>query len=159
MKRYYQQHEFTGDLLDLIRQISQKGFKPNYIAGIVRGGLVPAVYLAQYYGISVIPVRCSTRDLNEPVNVAELVEIVRKGGSVLIVDDIVDSGSTFAKIHAMLKDELQPFELSNKVRTAALFWNPSQDEFDPDFHVNELDRSEDDSWIVFPYEEFWRGLS
>lgn len=159
MKRYYQQHEFTGDLLDLVRQISQKGFKPNYIAGVVRGGLVPAVYLAQYYGISVIPVRCSTRDLNEPVNVTELIDAVKNGGCVLIVDDIVDSGSTFAKIYEGLQEGLGPFELGNRVRSAALFWNPAQDEFDPDFYVNEINRTEDDTWIVFPYEEFWRGLS
>lgn len=55
-------------VLDICRQISKSNWKPDYIVGISRGGLVPAVMLSHYLDIPMKPLQVSLRDGGECVS-------------------------------------------------------------------------------------------
>ena len=86
-----------------------------------------------------------------------LAEEIAQGKKALILDDINDTGETFAWI----KDD---FETSapadwldiwgNTVRWATIIDNvPSK--FEIDYTSIEINKAENPEWIVFPFEEWW----
>lgn len=112
-------------VLDICRQISKSNWKPDYIVGISRGGLVPAVMLSHYLDVPMKPLQVSLRDGGECVSDCGMAEdalgypkqevfiedendlgaVLDAAGSlleqgenyknILIVDDINDTGATF----------------------------------------------------------------
>ena len=49
-KVYYSWKDVQGAVIDIARQLQQDNWKPDYIVGITRGGLIPATLLSQYLG-------------------------------------------------------------------------------------------------------------
>lgn len=112
-------------VLDICRQISKSNWKPDYIVGISRGGLVPAVMLSHYLDVPMKPLQVSLRDGGECVSDCGMAEdalgypkqerfvadendiagvfdaassLLEEGSNfkhILIVDDINDTGATF----------------------------------------------------------------
>ena len=92
------------------------------------------------------------------------------GKQILIVDDINDSGATFNWIvndwtmslspefvqsHLpYLPDERKVLWRRN-VRFAVLTENLASEFNDVDYCVEEVNKAEDDVWIVFPWEQWW----
>jgi xanthine phosphoribosyltransferase len=118
------QHELNGLVSRICRNIYFSGWKPDYIVGITRGGLIPAVMISQYLGIPMYTLGVSLRDGSEsesnlwmaedalgpnsrerfienPVDVAGIFEaasdLLENGTykEILLVDDINDTGATF----------------------------------------------------------------
>lgn len=54
--------QFTGLVGKLCRDISVSGFKPDYIVGLTRGGLLPAVMISHYFGVPMHSLSISLRD-------------------------------------------------------------------------------------------------
>jgi hypoxanthine phosphoribosyltransferase len=109
----------------LCRDISNSNWRPDYIVGISRGGLVPAVMISHYLNVPMKPLQVSLRDGGECVSDCGMAEdalgypkqerivedendiasILDAAGSlleegenfknILIVDDINDTGATF----------------------------------------------------------------
>ena len=50
-KEYYSVGKVKGLVLDLIKQVSNDNWKPDYIVGINRGGLTPAVMISHFMNI------------------------------------------------------------------------------------------------------------
>ena len=51
-KQIYYNDEFVkGAILEIVRQIYTANYRPDYIVGLKRGGLVPAVMLSHYLDI------------------------------------------------------------------------------------------------------------
>jgi hypoxanthine phosphoribosyltransferase len=121
-KIYYNWDQVEGACLDIARQLNVDNWRPDYVVGITRGGLVPATLLSQYMGVKMYTLNVSLRDHNEGesnlwmaedafgyVNKEDR-EIVTIEGSgiplesdpsdpsirkkILIVDDINDTGAT-----------------------------------------------------------------
>ena len=118
------QCEAQGLVANIARNILVGNWKPDYIVGIVRGGLVPAVMLSHYLNIPMHTLNVSLRDgeggesnlwmaedalgpnsrerfIENPVDVAGILEaasdLLENGGTyknILIVDDINDQGTT-----------------------------------------------------------------
>ena len=109
---------------DLRSQIEESGITLHSITGIPRGGLVAATCLSHALGLPYIPFEAA-KDTPE-----------RRRQFILVVDDICDTGKTFQDI------EVYGFQ------TAALFLRLDSP-FKPEF-ISRI--SEDDSWIVFPWE-------
>ena len=118
------QHELNGLVSKICRDIYFSGWKPDYIVGITRGGLIPAVMISQYLGVPMHTLGVSLREqlggesnlwmaedalgpnsrerfIENPVDVAGVLEaasdLLENGTykEILIVDDINDTGATF----------------------------------------------------------------
>lgn len=130
------------------RQVYQSSWRPDYVAGVLRGGMVPAVHLSHWLNVPLITVEWSLRDFECSIIPDRLINCLQDHKQVLLVDDICDSGSTFSQI----VDCLDQHANTNLLRTACLHYNISQTEFEADFYHIELNKEEDDSWIVYPWE-------
>lgn len=180
-KIYYTWQQVEGAVLDIARQMSIDNWKPDYIVGITRGGLVPANLLSQYTGIKMHTLNVSLRDGNESESnlwMAEdaigvvspderhiwgdhkHLECLKK--KILIVDDINDQGSTINWIKndwpaGCFPDSDEWSQIwGDNVRFAVLTHNMSSNFKDPDYFVWEVNKSEEDCWLVYPWEEFWK---
>ena len=71
------------------------------------------------------------------------------GGNSIVVDDINDSGNTFQIVWDELGlDEIDP----SVVRFAAMTENLSSEFGNVSYHWDEVNKAEDDVWLVYPYE-------
>lgn len=166
--------------MDIIRQITLSGYKPDYVVGITRGGLVPALLISQYFNIPMNTLRVSLRDHLETecntwmsedafgyVSSEEQVVTksrwdVSKRKNILIVDDINDSGATIEWIKkdwqlSCLPDEQTRDTIWNKnVKFAVLVNNEASNFKDIDYTSMSINKAEEDSWIEFSWENWWK---
>ena len=107
MEKFYITWEEVEELVDLLaKQIAQSGYQIEYIFGLQRGGLIPAVLLSHKLGIPMTQ------------------ELTRQ--NTLIVDDICDSGKTFHEL----------FLKYPKAKFACLHFKPHTSCFKPEFSAN-----------------------
>ena len=129
-KRFVSYSKYSMILYELVEKIKNSKKKFDYVCGLTRGGLPIAVHLSHNLNCKFI-------------TQLELAEIVIAGYSVLIVDDISDTGKSFEGIKVFLK------EISlNKESFASLFYK-KRSSIKPDYFVNEIP---DNEWIIFPWE-------
>ena len=160
-KRYISQKEIETGVLDIVSQMYSDDWRPDYIVGVTRGGLIPAVLMSHYTGIRMETIDVRLRDSeNSPEHALWMAEDAGAGKRILILDDINDTGETFSWIkedwqaNAYPKDEIWNDVWGNNVRFAAIIDNvPSK--FDLDYTSIEINKAEDPAWIVFPFEEWW----
>lgn len=160
-KIIYTNEQMRGDLQEIIRQMTSEGFAPDVVVGIARGGLVPATMLSHYLGKPLMVINYSLRD-NKVSRISEVNDIVKLYSTmqnVLIVDDICDSGDTLAKVYSDIREETKdiPGHALGNLKTAVLWNNVSQDVFEADYVGREISRAEDERWVIFPYEEWWKA--
>lgn len=166
-KVYYTWKDVEGAVIDIARQLYADNWKPDYIVGLTRGGLVPANLLSQYTGIKMHTLDVSLRDGDGGESNLWMAGDAFGHGqevakNILIIDDINDSGATLNWIKEDWKSSCFPtephwnFVWGNNVRTAVLTHNLSSDFKDPDYHVWEVNKAEDDCWLVYPWEDFWK---
>ena len=171
-KIYYTWQQVEGACLELARQIQASNWKPTYIVGITRGGLIPANLLSQYMNVPMHTLNVSLRDADNPpesnlwmaedafgYNAAE-----EDGDplckNILVVDDINDQGSTIAYIKedwrsgCLPNDERWNHVWDQNVRFATLTNNLASKQ-DVDYSVWEVNKAEEDCWLVYPWEEYW----
>ena len=134
-KLWYSWEEMRRDVNVLARDIVLDKFDPNVIVGLSRGGLTPGVMLSHWFKKPFKPVKSSLRDFPEWEDYLPKPTDER----VLIVDDICDSGETFAKMQSWIKGHRKnsPLDLPVDVRFASLWWNNECD-LEPTYYVNEI---------------------
>jgi xanthine phosphoribosyltransferase len=144
-----------GDIMLMAKRLHGKlqdtGVSYDHIAGVTRGGLVPAGLLAQSLDINQVDVlgarsyQGTVKRGSPSLLRAESVIIDRlrsKGPTLLIVDDIVDTGDTFKMIREVLPD-------ATYVALCTKLDNPGI----VDYYGFPMPQSD---WIVFPWEaETW----
>lgn len=143
------QPEFLTAVHYVATRIRESGWEPNFIIGIGRGGLTPAVYLSHATGVPMLSVDHSS---HIPDFAAEL--LVKLGGMsgehrLLFVDDINDSGTTITHIKAAIHEA--GGDLGN-VRFATLIDNIVSAER-VDYRFRTIDRTANKDWFVFPWEQ------
>lgn len=169
----------------IIRKIYDDDFKPDYIVGLTRGGLIPAVMLSHYLNVPMYSLHVSLRDdhsnncetncwMSEdafgyvPLEEQEIIKSrwdITKKKKILIVDDINDSGATFDWIKQDWEGSCFPKEKStwnavwgNNVRFAVLVNNLNSAFQEVDYFGTEINKLEDpDLWINFPWEHWWEN--
>jgi len=131
---------------DLARTIADDGYRPDLILGIARGGLFVAGsigYALEVKNTYLINVEYYTGvDERLPVPVAlppvpELVDLAE--ASVLIADDVADTGHTLAFVHEFCRGKVE------QLRTAVLYQKPFST-IDCEYVWRRTDR-----WIEFPW--------
>lgn len=132
----------------IARKINKSGFKPDLVIGVARGGLVPARIVcdflhhkeltsinAEHWGIA------STLG-NARIKYPLPEEIDISGKSILVVDDVADTGETFQVI---VKNILE--RSPSEVRTA-VFQYKTCSAFKPDYWG---EKHNGWKWIVYPW--------
>ena len=154
---YYVAYEaFLSDLEAIACQMDADPWKPDFLVGVGRGGLVPAAYLSHRTGINLLSVDHSAGDAAFADELlAKLAAKSREGDRILIVDDINDSGSTIAYLREVLVSHgcSEP-----NIRVAVLINNVSS-KARVEYAGTHIDRLKDKRWFVFPWEAMAKAES
>jgi hypoxanthine phosphoribosyltransferase len=140
--------------------VLEDGFRPNFIVGIWRGGAPIGISVQEYFdfkGIETdhIAVRTSSYygigKQSKEIRVHGLhylIENANAEDSLLIVDDVFDSGRSVDALIAQIRS-LSRKNTPQDIRVACPWYKPKNTQVDmkPDYYV----RSSDD-WLVFPHE-------
>ena len=156
-------NKFKGLVAEICKQISADNWRPDYIVGIIRGGLLPAVMISHYFNIPMKPLQVSLRDGGDCVSDLGMAEDAFDGKNILIVDDINDQGTTLNWIMKDWPGGCLPYDerwehiWGSNVRFAVVVDNlSSQCAIGMHYWGMEINKAEDDVWIDFPYEEWWK---
>ena len=163
-KVYYTWQDVENQTQEILRQLHRDAWMPDYVVGLTRGGLVPANLISQYLEVPMETLKVSLRDNNtQPESNLWMSEDAFEQKRILIVDDINDSGATLNWIKedwmsGALPDNPKWNEIwGNTVRVAVLCDNESSEsELNVSYSAVDLNKAEEDLWIVFPWEDWWK---
>ena len=158
--------KFKGLVATICREIAADNWRPDYIVGLTRGGLLPAVMISHYLNIPMQSLDVSLRDGGECTSNLGMAEdafgCAGPAKNILIVDDINDQGSTLNWImedwpSGCFPDGTRWEQVwGNNVRFAVVVDNlASQCKVGMNYWGMEVNKAEHDVWIEFPYEEWW----
>ncbi|MEH3122323.1 MAG: phosphoribosyltransferase domain-containing protein [Sphingomonas phyllosphaerae] len=143
-----------ADLIADVRTLAAKiardtAWRPDWLVGIGRGGLVPAVYLSHAAGVPMQSVDYSAQDDTRAAPAIErLAALTREGQKLLFIDDINDSGRTIVKLRGLLE---QAGAATGAMRFATLIDNRGS-AAKVDLAARTIDRAVTKDWFVFPWE-------
>lgn len=151
---------------EILRQMHQQQWKPDYVVGLTRGGLSPAVMISQYLDIPMYALKVSLRhggeDCESNLWMAEDAYGYEKDPmNILIVDDINDSGATMEWIKKDWQSACLPTDSrwsnvwNTNVKFAVCYNNVTSSFKDIDYAAREINKVDDPQWIVFPWEQWW----
>ena len=166
-KIYYTWRDVEHHTQEILRQICSDSWRPDYVVGLTRGGLVPANLISQYLGCRMETLKVSLRDDTECESNLWMAEDafghnMEHPKNILIVDDINDTGATLNYIRedwpsGCFPDDARWTEVwGSNVRVAVLVDNESsKSEIPVSYSAVDINKAEQDSWIVFPWESWW----
>jgi xanthine phosphoribosyltransferase len=157
---------FKGLVANICRDISNDGWRPDYVVGITRGGLPAATMISHYFDVRMEALKVSLRDSDTgpESNLWMAEDAYGYGGvkkKILIVDDINDSGATLEWIINDWKSSCLPNDpewnniWSDNVRFAVVVNNSGSKFLYNTYNGMEINKSEKDVWVEFPYENWW----
>jgi hypoxanthine phosphoribosyltransferase len=163
-KIYYTWQDVEQQTQEILRQLQRDTWRPDYVVGLTRGGLVPANLISQYLECPMECLKVSLRDDDsQPESNLWMAQDAYEGKRILIVDDINDSGATLNWIMQDWQSGCYPKDKRWKeiwgknVRVAVLVDNESsKNKLNISYSAVDLNKAEEDSWIVFPWEDWWR---
>ena len=163
-KLFIQPAKLLEDSFKLAWQVYESGYRPNYIIGVWRGGAPIGIAVQEFLDILKVPsdhiaIRTShykgigqTHDSIQVFGLNYIIKKVEAEDSVLIVDDVHDTGLSIQQIISDLKTACK--RNTPEIKVATTFFKPSNNKTDskPDFYINETDK-----WLIFPHK--LEGLS
>lgn len=159
-KEYVDAGTLLEDSFRLGMQVFESDFRPNFIVGVWRGGSPVGIAVQEildFCGVETdhIAIRTSSytraNERGKQVRVHGLNYIVKNVNaedSLLIVDDVWDSGLSIQAILNHLQEETRR-NMPENIKIATVYFKPDKNKTDmrPDFFIHETDR-----WLVFPHE-------
>ena len=152
--------ELLRDSFLLASNILQSGFRPDYIVGIWRGGTPVGIAVQEfldYAGVETdhIAIRTShytgisqtTRNV-QVHGLGYLIRKVNKQDSLLIVDDVFDTGMSVEAVIGELVKRAR-LNMPDDIRIATPWYKPSKNKTErvPNYYIHETAQ-----WLVFPHE-------
>ncbi len=159
-KIYVTAESLFEDSCKLAACVLKSGFRPNWLVALWRGGTPVGITIQEllaHYSVETdhIAIRTSFyRGIDERrgnIRIHEigyLIDNVNEEDSLLIVDDIFDTGLTIEALIAEIRKKARK-NTPHQIRVAATWFKPKKNRTDriPDYYVNATDK-----WIVFPHE-------
>lgn len=146
---YISYESFLSDVKAVARQIGQTDWRPDFVIGIGRGGLVPAVYVSHQLNVPMLSIDHSSK---VPGFADELLAKVAvksaQGYRLLFIDDINDSGGTIDYVRRLLAEN----DCDGANLRFAVVMNNSRSKAQVEYWAQMIDRDEDKRWFVFPWE-------
>jgi len=163
-KLFIQADELLSDSFKLAWQVYESGYRPNYIIGVWRGGAPIGIAVQEFLDVLGVPsdhiaIRTShykgidERDSQVQVyGLNYVIKQVESEDSLLIVDDVHDTGISIQKIILDLQTACK--KNTPEIKVATPYFKPMKNKTDrkPDFYLHETEK-----WLVFPHE--LEGLS
>lgn len=144
---YYE--DFLAKVRVLSRKVREGGWMPDFVIGVGRGGLVPAVYISHQLELPMLSIDHSSKVPGFADELLAKVAAMTAGGSrMLFVDDINDSGGTIDYIRSQLAENGC---VDSNLRFAVVI-NNQRSKVEVDLWADTIDRAEDKRWFVFPWE-------
>ena len=163
-KLFIQADELLRDSFKLAWQVYESGYRPNYIIGVWRGGAPIGIAVQEFLDVLGVPsdhiaIRTShykgidERDTHVQIyGLNYIIKQVESEDSLLIVDDVHDTGISIQKIISDLQTACK--KNTPEIKIATPYFKPQKNKTDrkPDFYIHETEK-----WLVFPHE--LEGLS
>ena len=149
-KIYYTWDNYSDDIIDICDYIDKKDIKP-YFVSIYRGSIPMGVHLSNIYNtpLSIINYQTRSGKTDTPHWLINLLpESNDDAYTIIVLDDIFDTGATLNSVKTLLKD------YKADVIYTTIYDNLSAEKVvdNEDLNIMSLRRSTGE-WIVFPWEE------
>ncbi|WP_158969303.1 phosphoribosyltransferase [Paraglaciecola sp. L3A3] len=159
-KTFITAQQLLEDSFRVAAQVYDSGFRPEFIIGIWRGGAPIGIAVQEYFDFKKvetdhIAVRTSSYyGINQQSKTIKvhglhyLIENANAEDSLLIVDDVFDSGRSVEALMAQIK-KLSRANMPKDIRIACPYYKPDNNKTNivPDYFVHESNE-----WLVFPHE-------
>jgi uncharacterized protein len=160
MKHYVEAQELLELSYSLGKMIIKDGFKPTFIIGVWRGGAPVGISIQEMYKYlniktDHISIRTSSYTSigvqQHEIRVHGLeyvIEHANQSDSILLVDDIFDSGRSLEAVISKLKSKMRN-NFPHDIRIASIFYKPQNRKTDivPNYFVSTTEQ-----WVIFPHE-------
>ena len=158
-KHYIRSEDLIQDAFRLAWQVYEDGYRPNYIIGVWRGGAPIGIAVQEFFSVLGVPsdhiaIRTSYyKGIDERGTEVQvyglnyIIKQVESDDSLLIVDDVHDTGISIEKIVSDLKTACK--KNTPVIRVATPYYKPRKNKTSrtPDYYLHETDK-----WLVFPHE-------
>jgi len=158
-KHYISAQQLLEDSFKLAWQVFESGYLPDYIVGVWRGGAPVGIAVQELLDVlgvksDHIAIRTSSYigigERSRHVKVHGLTYLIKRlesDNSLLIVDDVHDSGLSIDQTVRDLRDACK--KNTPEIRIATPYFKPGNNKTarTPDYYVHETD-----DWLVFPHE-------
>jgi hypoxanthine phosphoribosyltransferase len=174
-KHHYTYEDIHSAAINIVLKMYKDNWRPDYVVGITRGGLPLALRISQLLDCRMETLKVKLRDAKD----GESCEIncwmsedafgyvegedytsssVFAKKNILVVDDINDTGATFAWIKKDWQSSCLPNNPNwdtvwgGNVRFAVMTENMSSEFDGVSYAWHEVNKAEDDVWLVYPWE-------
>lgn len=159
-KTYLDAQTLLEDSFRLGAKIVNDGFKPTYIIAIWRGGTPIGVAVQEflaYYDIHSDHIAIRTSSYSDGIDqqakkvnvhgMDYLIKNIQATDSLLIVDDVYDTGLTIQAVIAELRDKCR-LNTPEDIRIAVPYFKPTRNKtgVDPEYYLYETE-----AWLKYPH--------
>ena len=158
-KLFINAEQLLEDSFELAWKIYESGFRPNYIIGVWRGGAPIGIAVQELLDVldvksDHIAIRTSYykgigdhKEKEEVFGLNYMVKKLKSEDSLLIVDDVHDTGMSIDQIIFDIKEVCK--KNTPQIKIATPYFKPTNNKTKriPDFYLHKTDQ-----WLVFPHE-------
>lgn len=131
-------------------QLLNQDIKIDCVAGLARGGLIPAVQISHMLDVPMVSINLSLRDNRVETNLydSNTLILLAKYKHVAVIDDITDSGKTMHAVDVILSGRTYG---PDTITYCSLFHKVSSI-FCPKVIGETISEARNNQWIIFPWE-------
>ena len=159
-KYFISAQQLLDDSFRLGLEVLDSGFRPDFIVGVWRGGTPVGIVVQEvldYFEVASDHIAIRTSSYSgigkrtgaiRVHGLSYIVKNVNAEHSLLIVDDVWDTGLSIDAVITHLREESRR-NTPHDIRIATAYYKPANNRTSmvPDYFVHETDR-----WLVFPHE-------